>query len=373
MRNKIIKHASLLAIATMAFANLACETKSASFSLLATQDTFKQSVVIYKPSKVDILWVVDNSNSMMTSQGHLADNYQYFINRFQTLNYDYHMSVTQTDAWKTLFNKPCIHDLDTTCSHIKDGGDIHTGVFVMDPFTPNISNVFVNNVKLGTAGSGDERAFQSFYAALNDPYNAAFRRKDAFLAVIIISDEDDFSEDTFTDLTPSALPKYSIDPATHYLDPLHPIQKYVDFLDTYTNKSQTSTLRNYSVSAITILEQTCANQLAVDGFTNRYPGLRYQQLADATGGVKGSLCDDFGNTLQVVSDSIIEYSSVFKLDRVPVNGSISVVVNGVTVPQDPVNGWTYLSADNAIQFHGTSIPPADAQIAINYDPTTVKL
>lgn len=359
--------------AMMALTTIACETKKATFSMLAAQDTYKQSVLSYKPNKIDILWVVDNSNSMMTSQGRLADNYQSFINRFQTLNYDFHMAFTQTDAWKTLFNKPCIHDDDTVCSHLKDGHDAHSGIFVLDTKTPNLADVFMTNVKLSTTGSGDERAFQSFFAALTDTSNVGFRRADAFLAIIIVSDEDDFSEDTFTDLTPANLTKYSTDPATHYNDPLHSIQHYVDFLDQFTGHNTQSSLKSYSVSTITVLDQACANDLDLDGFF-RYPGARYQQLADATGGIKGSLCADFGNTLQVVSDSIIEYSSVFKLERVPVDpNNIGVVVDGVTILNDPNQGWTYISSDNAIQFHGNSIPQSDSAISINYDPTTVKL
>lgn len=49
------------------------------------------------------------------------------------------------------------------------------------------------NVKLGTSGSGDERALSSFEKTLINPLNSNFHRPDAFLAIIIVSDEDDFS------------------------------------------------------------------------------------------------------------------------------------------------------------------------------------
>ncbi len=362
---------ALLSILVL-ISNIGCDTKKASFSMLAEQENFKQSVIEYKPSKIDILWVIDNSYSMNTSQTHLANNFESFIARFQNLNYDFHMSFVATDGWKSLYNKPCVNDLDTTCSHFKDGKSSHSGVLVLDNQTPNLKEAFMTNVKLGVSGSGDERAFQSIKAALTDTFNtdSGFRREDAFLAIIIVSDEDDFSEDEYTSQEKPA--KYTNDPNLHYQDPLHSIQSYVDFLDIYTKRNLLSSIRNYSVSAITIQEQSCATILDQDKFF-RYPGLRYLELVSATGGVQGSLCDDFGGTLQVMSDSILEYSSIFYLDRVPINGSVSVIVDGIEIPNDAENGWTYISSDNAIQFHGPSIPKSEAQISINYDPTTVKL
>jgi hypothetical protein len=217
------------------------------------------------------------------------------------------------------------------------------------------------NVKLGIRGTGDERAFQSFTATLNDPYNANFRRDDAFLAIIIVSDEDDFSHPSYT---------YS---HSDYNDPtLEKVSDYVAFLDNYTKKDPHSSLRNYSVSAITIKNQECVTQLGTDGF-ERYPGKRYLELVEATNGVKGDLCGPFGSTLEIISDSIIAQSSVFPLTRLPVVESLKIHVNGIEIPKDEVSGWTYRAEDNAIVFHGDSVPEAGASISIDFDPVGVKL
>jgi hypothetical protein len=145
----------------------------------------------------------------------------------------------------------------------------------------------------------------------------------------------------------------------------------VGYLDTYTKRPANS-VANYSVSAITASDATCISQLNTDGFTERKTGQRYSQLVGLTGGVKGSLCSDFGNTLQLISDSIIELSASFQLSRAPVVSSIRVLVDGVVVPMDTVNGWTYDTATNTLTFHGTTVPGANSNIQILFDPATVK-
>ena len=49
----------------------------------------------------------------------------------------------------------------------------------------------------------------------------------------------------------------------------------------------------------------------------------------------------------------------FPLDQEPANlSSITVIIEGSEVAQDPFNGWTYDSRSNSIVFHGTEIPEA---------------
>lgn len=334
-----------------------CETKKATaFSILPDTNVYSQDGV-YEPRKIDVLWIVDNSGSMQTSQENLANNFKSFIEKFQTLKFDYHIGVGATDAWKNIFAS------NLSFSLLRDGADTtaHSGVFVIDRETPDLENTFMTNVRLGIKGSGDERAFQSFYATLTNPTNSHFRRDDAFLAVIIVSDEDDFSHDSY------------VFNKSDYNDPtLHPTQKYVDFLDAYTGRSDPSMPANYSVSAITVTDQACQQELDKDGF-KRYPGTRYMDLVKATGGTVGSLCSSFANTLSSISDSIVNYSSVFPLTRVPLVETIRIHINGALIPNDEVNGWTYRASDNSIWFHGNSIPPSGSKIAIDFDPASIKL
>ena len=198
----------------------ACDKSGNSFSMLPASESFGQSVYAVN-NKIDVLWVVDNSGSMMPLQTNLVKNFNTFIKTFQNKGYDFHIAVTSTDAYlaNTLqLNNPAL-------SKWKDGGTTHTGISVIDNNTTNLVNTFVTNASLGDQGDGDERAFSSFQESLNNPANSAFRRADAFLAIIILSDEDDFSgnkrpEGVGTDHNYNATTLDTVDSYVSYLDNL---------------------------------------------------------------------------------------------------------------------------------------------------------
>ncbi len=258
----------------------ACGDKAADISILATSDSFVQSTAIN--NKVDILWVIDSSGSMAEEQQNLADNFSAFISRFITKGYDYHMAVTATDAWRREFNQSSYGYL----AKFRDG-NIYTGttsdnsgIFMISPLTSNIIDTFRTNIKVGITGSGDERAFDSIKQTLintdNDPYN--FRRTDAFLAVVIVSDEDDFSRNS------SGIVGCDHSTCTN----LRTIDSYKDFLDTYTGSVATD--RKYNVSTITIIPGDTACMAANPSSGGNY-GIRHVQLANETNGVVGNICD----------------------------------------------------------------------------------
>lgn len=346
-----------LTIAAAATLLTGCNKSADSFSLLADASSYKQNAQ-YIPRKVDVLWVVDNSGSMENSQTRLANSFQSFINKFIQTDSDFHMAVTTSDAFLAPY-----HSTYADYSRIRDGaGAVHSGVFVMDKNTPDMANVFLKNIKQGINGSGDERAFSSMMQTLNDPWNVNFRRPDAFLAIIIVSDEDDFSHND----SANGLTSYYF--TENYADPkMYSVQSYIDSLTSFTAAGGAG--KNFSVNTISILDSACLTQLKDSA---QKIGQRYIELADATGGQKISLCSDFSQSLQVLSESIVELSSVFQLTREPIVESISVVVDGVVVPQDAANGWTYDAATISIAFHGTAIPAAGADVRINFDPTGVK-
>lgn len=355
MINQIARKTVIAASAMTLLAG--CSKGADSFSLLKDADDYKQQAV-FIPKKIDVLWVVDNSGSMETSQNNLASNFQKFINRFQQSSYDFRMAVTTTEAWEKQF------DPSSTKALIKDGAvlqtspriETHSGVFVMDPSTQNLESVFSTNIKQGTLGNGDERALESFKQTLLESGNVAFRRDDAFLAVIIVSDEEDFSGSSETAFE---------DSSKNFT-----VESYADFLDSFTKSSLYG--KNYSVSTISVPDAACKTQLSTDGFLRKI-STRLPQLADLTGGVKGSLCSNFGDTLQLISDSIIQLSAVFKLSREPDPSTILVTVDGQKIANDATNGWTYNASDLTITFHGTAVPGADANIQIDFYPKSIKL
>ncbi len=365
----------LLAILmTVSLFGISCQKSNDSFSLLAEQSTFQQASS-FQARKIDILWVIDNSGSMETSQQNVIANFNKFITRFQTLNYDFSMAFISTDAYidatdsvGTYKNVYC-PALNKKCSAFRDGpgkdatASLHSQKPIINKLTSNITQIFNLNAAQGIQGYGDERPFQSIKTALLNTNNTGFRRPDAYLAVIIVSDEDDFSHNAMAPALESL-------PGNNYLTDsrIHSVDSYVNFLDGYTNS--TASIRNYSVSAITILDTACLANLNTT-FSRRM-GTRLGQLADKTGGTKASLCGNFGESLQLISDMVLTLTSSFQLDREPIPSTIVVNVNGANISESSTNGWQYDANNRTINFFGSAIPAADASISITFDPVTVK-
>lgn len=350
---------TLISLSAIAMTAVGCSSgDSTSYSLLASGQKFKQTTV---NTKVDILWVVDNSGSMQPLQNNLTANFNSFISQFVTKGYDFHLSVTGTDAYTA---EPTFRN-DPNMAKFRDGnGTTHSGVFQIVPTTLNLLNVFVTNASLGMTSSGDERAFSSMKSSLNSSLNAGFLRSDSFLGVIILSDEDDFSNPTRPELT------FTGGDHNYNQVGLESVDSYVEYLDTKTNT--TGALRRYSVSAITVLDEACRAQHAADAPSTNI-GVRYKDLATKTNGVLGSVCDaSFAASLDAIQQKIIELSTQFYLEGSPKPETIQVVVNGITVPSDANNGWTYNAAGNSILFHGTSVPPAGASVSVTFDPSSLQ-
>ncbi len=347
---------SMMILALFSFLFAACSEDNPSFSLLADKDVFYQAKNLTN-TKVDILWVIDNSGSMQSSQNQLISQFGTFIAAFATRNYDFQMAVTTTDAYRSAIT---LNPLD---SKFKDGLDLtsHTGYFIVNPETPDYQNVFLVNIMQGIIGNGDERAFSSFREALNNTMNVGLVRPDSFLAVIIVSDEDDFSHagSFFTN---------------DYNSPsLDSIATYTDFLDQITNSS--ATYKRYSVSAMAIWDDACKDQLN-STFLGRKVGIRYGQLVDATAGQKGSLCGNFADDLQVISEGIIQLATQFYLSRIPVPETIKVIINNKVIPQvadtaHPQDGWMYDVANNSVKIYGSAIPAQGSQLDITFDPVAI--
>jgi len=193
---------------------------------------------------------------------------------------------------------------------------------------------------------------------LNSPLNVDFRRPEAFLAVVILSDEDDFSwsggslNESYTNTDAFSVASYN------------------EFLASLTSGTAG---KEYSVSTISILDETCRSSLFTASGQQKI-GQRYIQLADLTGGTKNSLCSPFDQTLDNISNNIIvQAKPVFKLSKTPIVSSIVVVINGVTVPQSNVDGWVYDSVKNTITIYGSTYTPKPKQIvSINFDPDIKK-
>ncbi len=374
-KTNTMKAKSLTAfLSIVAAVSVGCNKPTPSFSILGTSQSFQQTSSTVVQKKVDILWVIDNSASMETSQANLASNFTAFISRLQTLGLDYHMAVVTSEAYLagSYFNN-AYSNYSPTAAQFRDGftgtyGLGHSGVFVMTPANTT-ATIFQKNMSEGTSGSGDERAFSSFVQALSDPTNIAsgFRRSDAFLSIIILSDEDDFSGNaSFCDhFQSSCSNQYVGDHNYNAAAPiLQPVSYYTGWLDTFAGGHS-----NYSVSTMYTDSASCLSTLnAAAPSSSRIIATRYPQIAAQTRGVAGSLCGNFALTLNSISQSVVELASSFALESIANPTTIQVTVNGAIVPNSATNGWTYDAASNTVSFHGTAVPAASATISIVYTP-----
>lgn len=328
-----------------------CEKGGSNFSILSTSSQYEQAST-YVPRQLDVLFVIDNSGSMSSSQANLASNFPSFINYFKSKGFDYHIGVTTSDSF---YGDQFVNDGCSLCNleqtRFKSGTT--PKIYVINNQTLNLESVFASNVNVGTGGSGDERAFSSFKAALTSNLNSSFRRSDAYLAVIIVSDEEDFSHN-------------SVNMNENYSNPgLHTVASYKTFLEGYTSGVSSE---DFSVSTISILDSACRTSLG----SGRKIGTRYMQLADLTGGTKNSICESFNGLLDNISNSIAsQIVAQFALTRIPQESSIRVLVDGVLLPNDATNGWSYDSATNTITIKGTYTPQAGAIVTINFDPASM--
>ena len=299
-------------------------------SILSETEDFVQAASEVN-NKIDILWVVDNSGSMGDSQAALAANFESFIQDIENKGYDFQIAVITTEAYR--------------------GGNFArfrstSGHAILTPNTPNLRQAFISNVMVGTNGSPDEQGARSMEVALAYPDNMAFDfpRRDAFFSVVIVSDENDSSRGS----------NNQYPGLTHYQA----------LLDSLRMQDSLAGRQNYSVNAIVRLPENRNCTTGTDG-------LRYIELAQATGGIVADICGDFSASLNDITISIVELSTQFFLSRKPIIESIRVFVNRVEIPQDSQNGWEYIEESNSIRFNGSAIPAQGSSIFVEFDPVSL--
>lgn len=325
----------------------ACGPNAGNFSILpASQSTFQGSVA---NNKVDILWVVDNSGSMLTKQQNLSAGISTFINVFNTKGFDFRMAVVTTDTRSATDPNPLLRGQEGVFQAKPYLGTTYN---VVTSTTPNMADHFKANVEVGDTGNANATALDAINLALSSSLlagaNTGFLRADAHLAVIVLSDADDNDSTTTTAQVQT------------FLDSLKP-----DKYDVITRTLK----KNYTVSAVVVDVTNAANTACPLPFED---GLKFKELVTATKGSLASICEaDFSSGLTQISQRIAEAITEIPLARVPDASTIQITFNGVSVPNNATNGWTYSANGNKVTFHGNSIPTDNTSISINYTPNDI--
>src|SRR5687768_11279861 len=203
-------HASVGAAAAVALL-AGCPDREVS-KVIPSQDKAElKDIPVDVNRQVDILFVVDNSSSMREEQTNLSQNFPRFIEALSQIEGglpDVHIGVISTDLGAGNFQGAS--DCQT------NGGAGEDGYLIVRPecagsitddkkyltsggaegnnFTGNLETVFQCMAELGDDGCGFEQPLEAVYRALAlDGRNGDFLRPNAFLAIVILSDEDDCS------------------------------------------------------------------------------------------------------------------------------------------------------------------------------------
>lgn len=179
-----------------------------------------KSIPVNLNRNLDIIFLVDNSGSMLAEQQQLTANFPVFINVLQTIEGglpDIHLGVLSSNVGAAgAASVP-------GCPAAGDDGNLLTGppgntcastyglqgTFISDIAQPDgtrqtnynqgqLAQLFSCMASLGTSGCGFEMHLESMYRALQPAKNPGFYRPDAYLAVIFLADEDDCSAEMGT-------------------------------------------------------------------------------------------------------------------------------------------------------------------------------
>jgi len=335
-----------------------------------------QTEVFTQPerSKVDVLWVIDNSGSMGKFQEIIRERLPIFISFAMEQDIDYRIAITSTGI------EPV-----TTCQFDPALG-AHNGRFVpidadtyLPPFprilgnnTPNLDVAWKHNVRVGVC-HGIEKPYEAALRALSPPLineaidsrpnktgdpswndgNAGFLRPNASLAVVVVTDEMDQSWGH--DKTP---------------------RDYLEALRNIKGPQYRSLFRFHAITvpAMKYGLPTCGDFRAY--------GDRLLLGVEETEGTWFNICTDpedeeaWDAGLRKISEGVFSVDVGFRLRGQPAGTDgappqeqdLVVRVGGVEIP--PVSGglpnWTYDRVTNTVSFEASATPQPGTQVSITY-------
>jgi len=286
------------------------------------------------PGQVDVLFVVDNTASMLEESPRLVSAMPAFASAALGTGVDLHVGVTTTG----------INPTNPLCPGGASGGEggrlfpaNGSAPRMFTNGTPNLGAALQQAVQVGECGY-EQEGLEAMRRALTPPLvdhaddprtplsgdgNAGFYRQTASLAVVVVSDDDDTSPDA--------------------------VDTYVRFLQQL--KGGGSAGRS-SLYAIVPSGAACPSASG--------NGFRYAQAASFTGGAIESICaPDFAPLLQDVVSRAFSAQTRFPLSGTPDASGVTVTVDGA-----PASGWTYEAASNTVVFDAP--PPAGSVIEVTY-------
>ena len=305
----------------------------------------------------DIIWVVDESNSMSDNRQDIVNNANKFFAKAIAAGLDFRMGVVGVkDPGKAGVT------LGKFCSSIStdpadDGGE--------DRFLgPNEQATFSSCVKnppyheLGAEFGlthGYHAVLRHLPRAANHP---AKIRPEAKLALIFVTDE----------------APHELKQGTSY-GGKEGFLSYADYRSTgcHLDEKKQQTLEEFITpwtelfsgaespearATVHLIGGVCSNTCRAE------MAYGYQELARRFGGQVGDVCQaDLSPTLQVIVDSIVASASPRVLGQRPISSTLTVEVNGLRLPRSHQKGFAYNATSNALSFINVGVNKGNQVVA----------
>ena len=332
------------------------------------QDVFRQEAA----SKIDALWVIDNSASMQPQQDKVRDSLSRFIATFTRGLVDYRIAVTTTDV-------------------ISDRGEFLGNPDVVTPALSDPITVFERNVLVGTGGKGHEEAFEAARLAIERERAAAsavVAQRDSCRAACAATGVQACSDACDQRYVPRFMR-----PGAHL---------YLVFVSDEEEQSfgEVRYYQRLFEGALGLGNEGAVTVATICGDVpsppcDAEPGSRYAALASATGGIVASICDpDFDRSLETMALDAAGLKRKFGLSRTPAPETLKVEIryrcdarqlsacqtlttdcDGRTfdhegqVCEPPLgtgSGWTLELSTNSLFFHGDAVPGLRSTVVASY-------
>ena len=309
----------------------------------------------YLPAKVDILMVPDNTGSVNSVFSTVQSEMAGFISGLQGQYWDYHVGrspVYYPSGTPRSVGLPVLVSSYNT-STLPDGTAVSpSGIVPAGSATTSVGSFpILQNVN--ATGNGDN-TFQNTIAALSNAQanlnGVNFLRPDALLAVILMTNGYD---STVTDQYGTYLGSGSSN-----------LQNYANQLIAFKG-GNANLIRFYAIASygITTNDPYCGTSYSGNGYFGINQYLLGLPKFDGSGNPISNICNsaamsnvlaDVAANLKIVQQNYI-YSNIV-LTTQPVPSSIALTKNGVAVPQDPSNGWSYQGLGTVYTVTGIEDP-----------------
>ena len=366
-----------------------------SLAQFADGDAVQCEVFYPGPSKVDFVFVIDDSLSMDSYQQALADTASEVAAKLNNSSLDWRIALVTTDYHNAKTNKSGNHyanydvmrgfttDITQFESWLTTNSSCSNGVCSLPATNPTCDPAGGSNggCWVDTTGSGAEGTLGAARKAVdhitqNIGADATQLRSGAQLVVVLLGDADDQTV-TYTST--------STDCGTA----CEPASDFVSFFTGDPNGSNASGTRNLLDKNITVNGIICPTANDDPNTPNHSCGeynpnpQRHAAVITATGGVRGDITTSA--SIQATIDQIIDNTinaAGHKTQKPPIGASVKVVMDGVTdaancttasnglyvLPRSRQNGFDVDGLTGSISLFGGCRPlnPGTTQAAVSY-------